>query len=95
MDTLSITSVYQLMAWLSERHIPYEIAGTSNMGLPLIVIRKPGKGRPVMITAGAHAMEPSGVSAALQILENWHYDFPLYTMARSAASPMRRSCPTR
>ena len=80
MDTLSITSVYQLMAWLSERHIPYEIAGTSNMGLPLIVIRKPGKGRPVMITAGAHAMEPSGVSAALQILENWHYDFPLYMM---------------
>lgn len=46
MDTLSITSVYQLMAWLSERHIPYEIAGTSNMGLPLIVIRSPGKGPP-------------------------------------------------
>ena len=44
MDTLSITSVYQLMAWLSERHISYEIAGTSNVGLPLIVIRKPGKG---------------------------------------------------
>lgn len=50
------------------------------MGLPMIVVKKEGRGRPVMITAGAHAMEPSGVSAALQILEGWHYSFPLYMM---------------
>lgn len=80
MDTLSITSVYQMMDWLSKKGIAYEIAGTTKMGLPLIVIKKSGKGRPVMITAGAHAMEPSGVSAALQILEGWNYDFPLYMM---------------
>jgi hypothetical protein len=68
------------MKWLTDRQIPYEIAGTTNMGLPLIVVRKEGRGRPVMITAGAHAMEPSGVSAALTILENWHYSFPLCMM---------------
>ncbi|MBQ3122970.1 MAG: hypothetical protein IJP24_04770 [Firmicutes bacterium] len=76
----NITSVYQMMEWLSKRNIPYEIAGKTNMGLPIIVIKKEGVGRPVMITAGAHSPEPSGVSAALQILENWNYSFPLYMM---------------
>jgi len=77
-ESINITSVYQLMSWLAERRIPYKIVGETKMGLPLIMIHKEGRGRPVIITAGAHATEPSGVSAALHILESWNYSFPLY-----------------
>jgi hypothetical protein len=66
------------MSWLSERKIPYQIAGETKLGLPILMIYRDGRGRPVIITAGAHATEPSGVSAALHILENWNYSFPLY-----------------
>lgn len=75
---IHITSVHQLMHWLAQRQIPYEIAGETKMGLPIPLIYKAGTGAPVVITAGAHAVEPSGVSAALEILENWNYTFPLY-----------------
>ena len=77
-DFPNITSAYQMMEWLANKNIPFEIVGETKMGLPILMIHKEGKGRPVVITAGAHASEPSGVSAAMAIIENWNYSFPLY-----------------
>ncbi|HHT71849.1 MAG TPA: hypothetical protein GX016_09865 [Firmicutes bacterium] len=73
-----IKSVYELMDWLKNEKIEYQIVGETAMGHPIVMVHKEGVGQPVIITAGAHASEPAGVSAALELLKNWDYPFPLY-----------------
>ena len=68
------------MDFLEAEKIPFEVINYTQAGDPMLLIRKQGHGRPVMITAGAHANEPSGVSAALALARDWAFDFPLVMM---------------
>ncbi len=73
-----VKDVHELVDWLEKEKIEYQVMGETSMGDPMIMIHKEGTGQPVVITAGAHATEPAGVSAALELLKNWDYPFPLY-----------------
>ncbi|MDR1558985.1 MAG: hypothetical protein LBS84_04650 [Clostridiales bacterium] len=73
-----IYSSQEMLDFFKREKIEFEIRGKTSIGHPLIMIHKVGVGKPVIITAGAHASEPSGVSAACEIIKNWRYPFPLY-----------------
>ena len=80
MDFPVIYNTTQLIQWLVAEKIPYEILGFTAMGDPVVMAHKDGEGRPVLVTAGAHAVEPAGVSAALMLLKNWDKPYPLYVI---------------
>lgn len=76
-----LASVDDVVARIRDAGLEASSLGTTAMGDPLVAARHPGalgaSSPEVLITAGAHAGEPAGVYAALDILTSWDDDLPL------------------
>lgn len=74
-----LETVEEISAWLESQNIEHDTLGQNFASQPLIRIRKGGgPGRPIVITAGAHAGEPSGVLAALLLARDHDFKAPTY-----------------
>mgnify|MGYP001037991543 CR=1 FL=1 len=72
-----LASVEQISAWLESLGLTVASLGNNFAGQPLLVTRRGGaSGRPIVITAGAHAGEPSGVLAALLLARDYDFAAP-------------------
>ena len=80
-DLPDIRTVEDLISWLQDHGISYEVLGKNFAGQPIIVVKKEGSGgEPLVITAGAHTSEPAGVLATLLLLRDLDIDNPLYVV---------------
>lgn len=74
-----LESVEQIAAWLGQQGLAVDSLGSNFCGQPLLRVTKGGGlGRPIVITAGAHAGEPSGVLAALLLAKEHQFQAPTY-----------------
>lgn len=74
-----LNTVEEIVAWLQDNGIAHEVLGHNFAGQPLPLIRTGGgTGRPLVITAGAHAGEPAGVLAALLLARDQVFERPTY-----------------
>lgn len=74
-----LESVEEIQGWIAEAGLEHDVLGVNFTGQPMIRIKRGGgSGRPVVITAGAHAGEPSGVLAALLLARDYAFDAPTY-----------------
>ncbi len=76
-----LESVEQMRTWLEAEGLAVDTLGHNAFGQPLLrVSTGGGSGRPIVITAGAHAGEPSGVLAALLLARDHAFTAPTYIL---------------
>jgi hypothetical protein len=79
MELPTLATVDELVAWLDKEKLGYEVLAENFASQPLLLVKKPGRrGKPLVITSGAHTSEPAGVYAALQLMREIELPNPVY-----------------
>lgn len=77
--TGQLGTVEGIADWLEQQGRRVDALGDNFARQPLLCVQSgKGSGRPIVVTAGAHAGEPAGVLAALQLLTEHEFEVPTY-----------------
>jgi predicted deacylase len=75
----TLRTVEDLSSLLDAEKLGYEVLAENFASQPILMVKKPGtRGKPVVITSGAHTSEPAGVLAVLQLIRETELTNPVY-----------------